>query len=299
MTRTQVALLFFLGAATGACFLLGCTRSSPASKPGNLPAVQANTQANTEGTQVTSVPVTSPQLGWLDHSPLQSQMRAMWVECGIIVLNADESNQGDGDSIECAADNIARKASRLSGLWRTLANCSLDTGRSAKTGEWDKSSEHYGRIWKSCCDCHVENWPLSLRGFTPAVVDAWLAKNSALADAPWSGAYAKRLQEPPKTPLAVMMRGLNDQASELEAGLQAQDGARADKAAREIWAIADAQSNIWGKLQAHARSIQAAAQRGDLAAIKPTFAKLAAECAGCHAAQVADARSILNPLPWK
>ncbi|MCC6573995.1 MAG: hypothetical protein IT462_09400 [Planctomycetes bacterium] len=241
----------------------------------------------------------APPQDWLDHSPLHFVMRAMWADCGMVLLHARDTETGNLESIECSAEDIARKAGRFAQLYAAVAKPANDLGRAAKDGQWDAAATAYERLNKACCDCHVEYWPPKLRGFNADVVKLWREKGSPVDETPWSYDYAERLEHPPTTPYRSLMRCWNDGTGDIASALEKRDAAGTQESAGDLFKSVDNQAQAWTRLNERARSMQQFAMRGNFAPMKGTYERMIAECNSCHAALVDKPPEMLTPLPWR
>lgn len=242
-------------------------------------------------------PLPAPAHGWLGQSPLQAKMRAMWISAGVIAQHAGKPEQADWDSVECAGDDIARKAAMMAGFWEQVRDAAKGMAGGANAGDWDAVASHNHKLWKGCCDCHVENWSPELRAFTPGVLQTW-RQQGATPDAPWGAVMAERLNKPPREPYVAVMRTLNDTAWAAGAATNDRNKARLLAETKAIYTEADAAAQTWRKLERTGRNISALAAQENAAGIRLEYNSLSAQCIACHAAQVATARELLNPPAW-
>jgi hypothetical protein len=262
-------------------------KAQPAGPPDLLPALPQS-----------RMPELEAHAAWLAESPWRNTMRALWAECGMIVYSGAHHREGRADSAIHAADSIARKALRLASLWRSVSRAALGVSKAAKTQKWEAANEQYAAAGDACCDCHVESWPLTLRGYTPAVVEMW-RKEGASGNAPWVAALAARLKEKPKNSFAVYMREIDDLVSDMQSAISNQDSPAADAAAIALWKAAEAEYTAWNDLQTIARAISAAAGRGDATAMQLEYGRMRNACITCHAAQAKEERELLHPPKWE
>jgi len=141
-----------------------------------LAAGCGRTPANAAAAQVAPAKKAAAQESypWLTHAPLKETMRQMWVDCGVILsVAAPGGTQIDHERVECAAEDIARKAQRMAGLWQACLDSLEGCADEARQGDWDAAWQHHGRLWKRCCDCHVDTWAPIRRGVSPGSIDGW------------------------------------------------------------------------------------------------------------------------------
>ena len=225
-------------------------------------------------------------------------MRALWAESGMIAYSGAHQREGRADSAIHAADSIARKALRYASFWRAVSRAALAVSKAAKVQKWDSANEHYQAAGDACCDCHVETWPLELRGYTPEVIELW-RKEGAGGNAPWVAALAARLKQKPRNAFAVYMREIDDLFSDVQSAVTNQDSAGAEAAAMALWKASEAEYTAWNELQTMARAISAAASRGDQAAMQFEYGRMRNACVACHAKQVKEERQVLQPPTWE
>lgn len=216
----------------------------------------------------------------------------------MIAYSGAHQRNDRADSAIHAADSIARKALRYASFWRAVSRTALAVSKAAKEQKWDSANEHYQAAGDACCDCHVETWPLQLRGYTPAVIELW-RKEGAGGNAPWVAALAARLKEKPKSAFAVYMREIDDLFSDVQSAVTNQDSAGAEAAALALWKASEAEYTAWNELQLMARAISAAASRGDQAAMQVEYGRMRNACIACHAKQVKEERELLHPPKWE
>ena len=216
----------------------------------------------------------------------------------MIAYSGSQQREGRADSAIHAADSIARKALRFASFWRAVSRAALGVRNAVKAQKWEAANAQYQAAGDACCDCHVEAWPLQLRGYTPAVVEMW-RKEGAGGNAPWVAALAARLKDKPRNSFAVYMRELDDLVSEMQSALSSQDSTAAEKWSMALWKAAEAEYTAWNELQTIARAISAAAGRGDTAAMQIEYERMRASCITCHASQAKEERELRDPPKWE
>ena len=181
--------------ACGVCLVLGCVKQQ--GTPGvNAPAENSPTTptesepaTNSQTEQVSPVladDVQAQLADWLAVSPMRTKMLSMWVSCGEVNSMAGGAfGVIDFDTLETNAGNIARTAKAFAEMWEAVRDANRDMAAEAKAGDWFEARFLSQRVWKSCTDCHVENWSLATRGFLPETIDSWLDDGRSLDQAPY------------------------------------------------------------------------------------------------------------------
>ena len=280
-------LVLVFAAATTTCLLAACMRAPGNTNTGNAP----------QAVGAPAVAAVNPDALWLQQSPLRAKMRAMWLSAGVIAQHGSAPERADWDSVECAGDDIARKAALMAGFWEQVRDAAKGIATSANSGNWDAAADHNHRLWKGCCDCHVENWAPEVRAFTPEVLALW-RENGATPDAPWGDAMARRLQAPPREPYVAIMRDLNERAWAAGNGINARDKAVILDQTKTIHDEAERSARAWRDLERRGRRIAELARLEQPATLRVEYDALASACTNCHAQQVAGARELLNPPRW-
>ena len=180
---------------------------------------------------------------WLTHSPLRAKMRAMWIDCGTIASQSIQPETADLASIECAADDIARKADQAADFWQAVKEANLACSGAGKRGDWDQASEKHHRIWKTCSDCHVENWRLQTRGFKSDTVEAW--RGGYRKDVPWNSAYSDGLNAAPKENFHRGMRALQNALDQMAVAIEERKWSEMASHAKKLGDSCNSQINVW------------------------------------------------------
>lgn len=237
---------------------------------------------------------------WLDDSPLRTSMRSMWVDCGIILsVAAPQGSQIDHDRVECAAEDIARKATRMVELWTTVRDAVDGCESSAKTGEWDAAWQLHGRIWKRCCDCHVETWTASRRGVSIAALAGWRVSDPEVSRTLPKGALGSPDNGPSDPPVKEQMRMLATATTAMRTALDGESAADVAKAAATSRALIDEDVRVWEVIAAKARAIQELAQGRASEDAATLYGEMTAQCTACHARYVTSPHDQLAPPTWK
>lgn len=269
-------------------FAWGCSNSHVDDPP--EPEAKASTRAATPGVDVNS---------WLDDSPLEAHMRSMWIDCANIVHFANDPELAHLDSIECAGEDLARKAGRYGAFWQGVETSAQAVSEAARGGEWDAARRHYRRIWKACCDCHVEAWPLRLRSYTAEILDRWVTTGDVAGTAKWSSVYADRLEARPRSPFHERMHRLNDQAYRIASGLDSRQSVTIAESCTMMTNLVEQLSEPWWAIHDCGKAIQEAAENGKHRVLKPLYRELREACVNCHAMSIIGNRRLLNPPEWR
>lgn len=289
----------FLLSACCICALIGCVKQAEPG-PGPLPVIVLPAPAPIAKTPPKEQPAEPPRPEvapptWLEVSPMRTKMRSMWVSCGEI--NAMASGAFgiiDFDTLETNAGNIARKAKEFGDMWQAIRDANREMATRAKDGDWFEARFQSQRVWKSCTDCHVENWSLHTRGFLPDTFQGWLKNGNSTDSVPYG---TLRLSSTPEY-LQIMYR----MVAHLDRAVGAVESNDADvvlSQAQSIHGVVNEQLEYWRAIERHANKIVESASRGETTGIDASYGKLIENCQGCHDSYVKDDRAPLNPLPWK
>jgi hypothetical protein len=225
-------------------------------------------------------------------------MRALWVDCGVIASTASRVDV-DHDQVECAAEDIARKAARMASLWRAVKAAVDECSAAARAGDWNVAWQQHGRLWKRCCDCHVETWSPGRRGISPRIIEVWRSAGTAAVETPW------RAITEPTDPAASgarvrrQMQALAAHAATVREGLDAEDAEKVVAGAEGLGAPVALELKAWTEIENAARQIQLRAQGRASDQTRQLYERLTAACTGCHARSVATERNLLAPVAWK
>jgi len=236
---------------------------------------------------------------WLDDSPLKAHMRSMWIDCANIVHFANDPELAHLDSIDCAGEDLARKAGRYGSFWQDVETSAEAASEAARDGEWNQAWRHCRRIWKACCDCHVEAWPLRLRSYTAEILDRWVTTGDVAGVTRWSSVYADRLQARPRSPFHERMHRLNDHAFRIASGLESKQGVTVAESCTMMTNLVGQQSELWWAIHDRGKAIQEAAANGKHRVLKPLYRELREACVNCHAMSIIGKPLLLNPPEWR
>jgi hypothetical protein len=236
---------------------------------------------------------------WLEASPWRAHMRAMWIDCANVLHFANDPTLAHLDSIECAGEDLARKAERYASFWTQVEEAVGETAAAARDGAWPEAARRYGRIWKACCDCHVEAWPLELRSYTPTILRTWVEGVRVTAEVEWGDLYERRLAARPSNPLREHMRRLNELTLRMADHIDSREGVPVAEAATLIATLAEESGELWWGIHDRGRAIQAAAEEGRVRVLKPLYRALREQCVRCHAMSLIGTRPLLDPPAWK
>ena len=271
-----------------AAFLCGCGERAP----------EASDDAGGTTAETPSTPDASDPAAWLDESPRRAHMRALWIDCANIVHFAHDPERAHFDSIECAGEDLARKAGRYAGFWDAVETAAEKTSAAARTGAWDQAGAAYAGVWKACCDCHVETWPLALRGYSAVILRSWVDTGKVQAEVTWTTAYDDRLRATPLGPFHERMQKLDDWARTMADGLTERDPSAVAESATFMVTQLEAERDYWWSIHDRGKALQQAAAKGRLGVIKSLYAGIANTCHDCHVLSVTGDRKPLDPPPW-
>lgn len=262
--------------------------------------------ASCGGDGAAPAPATSPRLpppssieAWLQVSPLRAGMRALWIDGANVLHFTSDPTGAHLDSVECAGEDLARKAGRYAAFWQQVEDAAGAATTAARAGAWDDAAHRYGRIWKACCDCHVDTWPLALRSYTPEILQTWVEGKQVTAAVRWGDAYERRQEQRPATPLHERMRRLNALTQRMAVQIDSRDGVAVAEAATLINALAEEGGEIWWEIHDRGKAIQAAAEAGRVRVIRSLYRALREECVRCHAMSLIGDRPLLDPPLWR
>lgn len=296
---------FGLLIASGICLLIGCVKRSEPRLNTNpdkqpvvvLPKPEAKPEPKVEPKPEPApvVEVEDPVARWLAVSPMKTKMRSMWVSCGEINAMASGAfGFVDFDTLESNATNIARKAKEFADMWQAVRDSNREMAAKAKAGEWFESRFQSQRLWKSCTDCHVENWSLETRGFMPQTIKGWVDHGNPIERVQYGNL---KLNSPPHY-LESMYRMVSYFDRAVRA-IEGNDTKVVLDSAKSLHELANEQYELWRGVERHANKIVETAATSKVDEIDLSYAKMIENCNSCHEKYVQDERAPLNPLPWK
>ena len=289
--------------ACGVCLALGCVKQQEPNTPGeNAAASNTETQPEPAGDlpEEPSDPIPADEVqsklaDWLAVSPMRTKMLSMWVSCGEVNSMASGAfGVIEFDTLETNAGNIARTAKAFADMWEAIRNANRDMAAEAKAGDWFEARFLSQRVWKSCTDCHVENWSLATRGFLPETIDSWLEDDSSLADAPYGNL---RLSSTPHY-LQIMYR-MVAYLDRAVGAIENNDAKIVLQSAQAMHEILNEQTELWRGVERHATKIADTAAKSDTSGIDRSYGRMIENCVACHEKYVQDARVPLDPIAWK
>lgn len=291
MKRMVPVALLFAGCI---CLVIGCVKQDETkSQPMVVLPAPTVVEEKPEPEPAKETETTPPH--WLQVNPMRLKMQSMWVSCGEINAMASGAfGIVDFDTLETNAGNIARKANEFGDMWEAIRDANREMAARAKTGDWFEARFESQRIWKSCTDCHVENWSLHTRGFLPQTIEGWVENGN-----PIDGVHYGKLKLTSPLPYRQAMYRMVSLLDRSVDGVESNDSRVVLDHAQSLHEIVNEQLELWQAIERHANKIVETASKADTTGIDSSYAKMTENCVSCHAKYVQDERLPLNPMAWK
>jgi len=306
--RHRVLLSVCLGLAGALCAFVACTKQTPSqsptattnvrddgqqggldrSSPFDRPSGQRQDGPGGRGRQQPVSVYANVPHAWIYASPFRTQMRLLWVRCGIIVSNCSETSRGNYHLVRDAVDGIKRtSAMYLERFEEVLHACDELTAASERSGpNWfQETNGKFEELVNACWNCHQENWAPAVHGVTPMSVDRWR-----------TGRYAPPIDggTSPESIGGHFTASMQDMRASTMAMIDAIKANWADGVtyhSLHIRSVLEQHIEWWRGMEQRADVLLEAIKQADTRVIHDAYVKMSMQCMGCHARYVDATRS--------
>lgn len=288
MNETRINLAaWVLGALALGCALIGCNAANNepvvGNAPGNAPAEAAPRKAET--------PAPHPFAEWTTHAPLRTEMRSMWIDCGLIIGNSYHPEVADLGMLRDIATDLARRAGSLAGYWQTIRDANRESANAVKAGDWSLAAEQNNLAHRTCGACHYQYWPWQGRSFTPDTLKGWRDSQDVFGDEPWG----EQVFTAP-APVRASMQKMAGMMLAAEAAIAEKQDGEALRLTGELHKPVEKQLDAWRGIERRALNIARLASEGKPEEVGEQYKAITQACRDCHATS-SEGRG-LDPLPW-